>query len=309
MSIDLSTMPRLVEAARTGNLVPFIGAGISRQAKTSDPHAFPAWPELINEMAARALYLRRITPDEKDELKELVRRGKHLMAAQHLKEKLQGEYYQVIRDRFEPIDAEPGAIHKALFRLKAPLIVTTNYDCLLEDAYAKEFSGRAKTVTFKRAPEVIAFLQRREQYQHPLIFKIHGTVENAEEVVLAEQDYRTLIYREPGYRTVLSAIFVTKVVLMLGFSFTDPELTVLTESIRESLKHRMTPDFIVLPEGSRGSVEKHRLHEDFGLHVIEYSEKDEHAELLELIEQLAKAVPANVSASEVVQSTGSTLTV
>jgi hypothetical protein len=309
MSIDLANMPRLVEAVRTGNLVPFVGAGISRQAKTSDPHAFPAWPELINEMAGRALFLGRITADEKEEIKELVCRGKHLMAAQHLKEKMGGEYTQVIRDRFDPIDAEPGAIHKALFSLRAPLIVTTNYDCLLEDSYAKNFSGRVRAVTFKQASEVIFFLQRSEQYNKPLVFKIHGTVESPEEIVLAERDYRALIYREPGYRTVLSAIFVTKVVLMLGFSFTDPELTVLTESIRESLKHRMTPDFIVLPEGSRGSVEKYRLHEDFGLHVIEYSEKNEHAELLDLIEQLAKAVPANVSASEVVQSTGSTVTV
>ena len=90
---------------------------------------------------------------------------------------------------------------------------------------------------------------------------------------------------------MLSAIFLTKVVLMLGFSFADAELTALTESIRESLKHRSSPDYIVLPKGEKGSVERKRLREDFGLEIIEYEPTPGHPEIEQLLDYLGTFVP------------------
>jgi hypothetical protein len=121
---------------------------------------------------------------------------------------------------------------------------------------------------------------------------LHGSAASPSEAILGEIDYRNLFYREPGYRAVLSAVFITKVVLMVGFSFADPELTVLTESIRDSLKYRTSPDYIVLPKGEKGSVEKKRLREDFGLQVIEYEPSPGHPELQQLLNHLASYVPS-----------------
>jgi hypothetical protein len=51
MPIDLTKVPeRLTEAVATGNLVPFVGAGVSRQAKTGTPDAFPTWTELLSRL-------------------------------------------------------------------------------------------------------------------------------------------------------------------------------------------------------------------------------------------------------------------
>ena len=287
MPINLETVPGLVEAARAGNLVPFIGAGISCQAKTSDDRNFPTWEKLIKEMAGRACIQGMIGNEEREEIGRLVDRGRHLMAAQHLKDT--AVFEEVIKERFDPEGAEPGVIHTELFNLGASLIVTTNYDKLLEEAYCNKHKRYPTVVTFEKAHDVV-FNLRGDKRKSPLIFKIHGTVDDPRNVVLAEKDYRKLIYKEPGYRTVLSAIFVTKVVLMLGFSFTDPELTVLTESLRDAFQHTSTPDYIVLPAGKKGSVEKRRLRMDFGLHVIEYDENNREVELLDLVRQLAKIV-------------------
>jgi len=98
-------------------------------------------------------------------------------------------------------------------------------------------------------------------------------------------DYRKLIYHQPGYRAVLSAVFVTKVVLMLGFSYSDPELALLNESLREYFDDRSMPDYIVLDKRDRLKVEKMRLRSDFGLEVIEYEET---SELLALVTALAE---------------------
>src|SRR5690349_18929166 len=178
--------PRVLEALRTGNLVPFIGAGVSRQALTSDSTAFPTWLDLIKMIKRRALEDGDITKAQNEEMELLLCRGKHLMVAQALKHEMSNNFIKVIVEKCSPPDAEPGIIHRRLFRLKCPLIVTTNYDCLLEDACLEEIGRSARTVTFEEAGEVQHFLQGgRDPRGRPMIFKVHGTVEHdAKNVVL-----------------------------------------------------------------------------------------------------------------------------
>lgn len=293
MPLDIDCIPdRLVEAARAGHLVPFIGAGVSRQAKTREKNAFPTWTELIQYLKRYAEKKGDITEEESVEMDKLLSQGKHLMVAQALKHEMGDAFFEVVRNRCAPRDAEPAAIHRRIFDLKCPLIVTTNYDCLLEDGCQEQRGRRAHAVTFKHAAAVQHCLRGESQTSgRTLVFKIHGSVEHDfGDLVLAESDYRNLLYREPGYRTILSAVFVTRVVLMMGFSFADPELTVLTESIRESLKHRSYPDYLVLPKGEKGPVEKKRLLDDFGLEVIEYQATPGHPELLQLVDYLVEAM-------------------
>jgi hypothetical protein len=77
---------------------------------------------------------------------------------------------------------------------------------------------------------------------------------------------------------------------MVGFSFTDPELRVLLEFLRDSLKGQNQPDFIFLPEEAMGALEKRRMRDDFGVEVITYEPTPGHPELLEFIDFLATQV-------------------
>jgi hypothetical protein len=296
MPIDLTKIPELlIDAVETGNLVPFVGAGVSRHAKTKDGKGFPTWTEFLQELVDMACRSEWLTPEEEQQIDKLVKRGKYLMAAQALKNVIPEDQLDVyIRKRFDTSNVEVGAIHRALFKLKSPLILTTNYDQLLEKAYALEFGDTATWYTHKHAPHVQQYLKSHHHgHTKPMIFKIHGTAERPSEIIFAEMDYRKLIYGQPGYRAIISAVFVTKVVLMLGFSFSDPELTVIAESLREWLEKRTSPDYILLPKGEKGKIEKTRLRQDFGLEVIEYepSKEDDGRELLELVEYLARFVP------------------
>jgi len=120
-----------------------------------------------------------------------------------------------------------------------------------------------------------------------VIFKLHGTIDQVDDIILSERDYRKLLYEQPGYRLVLSAIFLTHAVVFLGFSFGDPELRLLLERHRESLKHRSSPDYILLPSESVTSVEKRRLREDFGLQVMTYEATQGHPEVHTFVSHLA----------------------
>lgn len=290
MSFDFNKLPEhLVEAARTGQLVPFIGAGVSRQAQSkSFTNPYPTWTVLLKSLITAAATTEEITDDESHEMRTLVDQGKHLMVAQALKNEMQDSFIDLVIQRCAPSDAEPAPIHRRLFALKCPLIVTTNYDRLLEYA-AMQLGVLAEVATFRDADKVKSCL-RGEGERKPLVFKIHGTIEHRDTIVLAEEDYRNLQYNQPGYRHVLSAIFVSRVVLMMGFSHADPELSTLTESIREAFKHHNLPDYILLPKDEKGPVERRRLAADFGLKVIEYDPANDHAELLEIVDYLAERV-------------------
>jgi hypothetical protein len=290
MPFDPDTVPhRLIDAAKHGNMVPLVGSGVSRQAG----NVFPAWTDLLDGMTSYAVSKHFMIESEGEEVKELIARQELLMAAEALRSKINSpdEYVDFLDRAFNPPGVEPASVHKALIRLDPPLLLTTNYDHLLEDAYA-EVHRRAPTVyTYKRADAIQKFLQSGRyspSVKGPIIFKIHGTIEEPEELILTMRDYRQILYWEQGYRLVMSAIFLTQVVLMIGFSFADPELRVLLEFLRDALKKQNQPDFIFLSEGSIGPLQKERMRNDFGVEVITYKSTPEHPELLELINFLVE---------------------
>lgn len=293
MPFDLKTVPdRLIEAAQHRNLVPLIGAGISRQSKKK---AFPNWRDLLDFLNNRAREKRYVNKKEWSEMQKLLDKGQFLMVAEALRYNLPtDEYTSLLKEAFNPTGAEPTEVHKAVFRLGAPLILTTNYDLLLEDAYAQVYGRAANVYTYRGASEVQQSLQIRQLTDRPIIFKLHGSIDEPSSIILTEQDYRKLIYQEIGYRTVLSAVFVTHVVLMLGFSFSDRELTLMLEALRFSLKSQASPDYIFLPEDSAGEVESRRFREDFGVEVISYRPTKGHHEVLQLVNFLiSKVAPKN----------------
>lgn len=286
--------PLLVDAVRNGNLTLLVGSGISRQAG----EAFPNWIDLLLAMRQRALERGYIQPAEAQELESLIHRGQPLMAAEALRYSLPADEFEgLLKREFDPPGIKPAAIHRALYRLHPQLILTTNYDRLLEDAFAAEFYRVPQVITYGNAPVVQRYLQGgRFVEDRPVIFKLHGTIDGPDGIILSERDYRQLLYREPGYRLVLSAIFLTQTVLMIGVSFADPELRLLLEELRQSLKHRSHPDYAFLPRDAAGPVEARRLRDDFGLQVIPYDPTPGHPEVLEFVEFLIAQRPTVAAA-------------
>jgi hypothetical protein len=285
MPFDPSIVPeRLIEAVQRRNLIPLIGAGISRQAGD----AFPNWRELLASMKDRAVTEGHISQFDGEELERLMDKGQFLMAAEALRDRFPSdEYGSLLEENFDPDGIGPAEIHKALFRLNPPMILTTNYDRLLEDGYAEEYGRSIRVYTYLDAAVAQRYLLEGRFVSRPILYKIHGTIDDPASVILSERDYRELKYRQRGYRLILSAIFLTNVVLMLGFSFADPELRLHMEDLRESLKHRNEPDYMLLPENAIGPVETRRLREDFGVQAIFYEPSPGHPEVLEFVNYLA----------------------
>lgn len=285
MPIDLSQIPiKLIEATKAKRLIPFVGAGISAQTGLD----FPNWRQLLEKLNELAVRSGSVTDLEEVEIRRLLDRGLYLMAAEELRYRLPVDAYETfLVETLDPVDAVPAEVHRQLFRIDPRLIITTNYDRLLEDAFASRYQRAATVFTYRDAASVQKVLQSGSRAGRPVIFKVHGSIDEVDELILSERDYRRLLYESPGYRLVLSAIFLTHAVLFLGFSFGDPELRLLLEQHRESLKHRSDPDYILLPTTAVSSVERRRLREDFGLQVITYDATPGHPEVLPFVSHLA----------------------
>ncbi|HEU4556413.1 MAG TPA: SIR2 family protein [Longimicrobium sp.] len=244
-------------------------------------------------MRDRAVQAGSLSSEHGAEIETLMSRGSYLMAAQAVRHSLPtDEYLSLLEEKFNPNGVRPAEVHRALLRFGAPMYITTNYDRLLEDAYAQEFGASANVITWQNALSAERVVLNARRSGTPIIFKIHGTIDNLDSVVLTELDYRKLLYETRGYRLILSAVFLLHTVLMLGFSFTDPEIRLLLETHREALKHQASPDYIFLSADSAGPVERQRLREDYGVQVIPYEPSADHGEVLEFIEYLARHVPA-----------------
>ena len=198
MPFDPSKIPvRLIDAVRKRNVVPLIGAGFSKQAGD----AFPNWRQLMSLLNERALAIGRISKKQSKEIKGLLDRGQFLMAGEALRTDLPSDVFQtVLEEQFNPKWAKPTLVHRALFRLRPPMILTTNYDALLEDAYAVEYQKSAAVLTSRNVTEVQLALLSDRLPDYPIIFKIHGSIRDYDTIILSERDYRDLLYRNPGDR-------------------------------------------------------------------------------------------------------------
>jgi hypothetical protein len=273
----------LVEAAANRTLVPFVGAGISRNANPD----LPTWKELIEYLFQAAISSDSLIRDEQKELKELIGHGEYRQVAEFLKMVMPDDVFrELLNQRFDANESQPGAVHRGLFRLKPTLIITTNYDCMLEEPYVEMFHSYPRVIT-PEYPDGVAMALKGSprNSQVTSIFKVHGTIHDPRSLVLTESDYHRLAFQNPSYKRLLSIIFMTKTVLMLGFSFSDPDLI---EILASSFPIKGNPHFIACPKGEKLRIEKRRLRNVFGLEVIEYDPSKD--ELLELIDQLGSSL-------------------
>lgn len=103
-------------------------------------------------------------------------------------------------------------------------IITTNYDCLLEnetDGY-KSFVGQEELV--------FSAIQGWAE-----IYKIHGSITNPASIIITENDYRYFDKYCPYLASKLMTIFMEYPIIFIGYSLNDPNVRAILQSIVECL--------------------------------------------------------------------------
>ncbi|MBI4232493.1 SIR2 family protein [Candidatus Peregrinibacteria bacterium] len=275
---------RLIVATRERRLVPFVGSGFSKQAGADK---YPSWTELLLTMLRDAKRRGEVDAITERHIKSMIHKGQHLMAAEALKSRMATDAFATLMEEsFAPQNVTPSHAHRTLLLLNPRMIVTTNYDRLIENTYA-EIKRQAMTViTYDESAKAQRRLQDDKERERTFLYKIHGDVEDISSLILSETDYRRLLYDSAGYNAVLGSVFIHFVVVFMGFSLSDPELLLTLGRMRHALKSQNTPDYVIVPDDNINAVQIERYREDFGVETILYVSDLIHSGIVRFLRKL-----------------------
>ncbi|EOX4147479.1 SIR2 family protein [Vibrio cholerae] len=206
----------------------FAGAGLSI------PAGFVNWSELMQEIA--------------DDLGLVIDRENDLvsLAQFHVNEnRTRAKINRKIIEEFTQ-NTEITSNHSIIARLPISSVWTTNYDNLIEQAFAKENKVADVKHTNKQ-------LLTNRPKRDVVVYKMHGDSAHPTEAIITKEDYEKYHQSHEPFIHALSGELTTKTFLFIGFSFTDPNL----DYVLSRLNFRFSDD----KKQHYCLVKKHSLHD------------------------------------------------
>ena len=242
----------LKDRLRRDEVVPFVGAGVSRAVFRRDGQPlFPGWRDLLLHAADR------LNKEVKESECQVVRGllglkpPDYLDAARRAKAGL-GPLWpeflqQEIGRRSEEADPESLALARAVWGLGNRLVVTTNYDRVLEWA----FPDQDLDIWDIEAPVEQAQLLRSGRPAHPTIWHLHGRIGNSAQLILTPDGYSRLYENDSAglYQAALrtfQTLIASRSIFFIGFSFEDQALGVQLKGVHDLFAGATGPHYVLI---------------------------------------------------------------
>ncbi len=164
-------------------------------------------------------------------------------------------FYEIARSRHQLVNAlsnavqvgkQPSPMLRALAEMAFPLVITTNYDQLFENALAG--AGKQPRVAVY-TPTLEATTDYRDPTpQSPVVFKIHGDISRPETIVVTDEDYIQFVLRmsnkDPYDPVPLTLKFYLTgwTTIFVGYSLLDYNLRLLFKTLRWKIDSANVPD-------------------------------------------------------------------
>lgn len=234
MDFEMFWPPRAVSAYGSGHLVPFFGAGVSAAA------SLPMWGNLLQAYFEPTDAFSSDDDLERDFLTKAELAAQRV-GANRIQSRLREECGR---------HTTPTASHLMIAALRAPIMITTNYDWLLEEAW-KIVNPRITLDVAVNDTDLSNFNNWRS-YSHggdrALLLKIHGCANRgSEQLVLTRADYRHHYRTNVNFFETVADIFAEKHLVFLGFSHRDPEVGRLVDDSIYRYEQTLRTSGIVLP--------------------------------------------------------------
>jgi SIR2-like domain len=244
VDLDVSgSLDVLAEAVRSQRCILFLGAGVHAPPPEGSPYEYadderPPFGSDLSRELARSCGLADRFPDEDPSNLQRV-----------------ALFYEIARSRNQLVEAVANAVQvgrrpspmlKALADLGFPLVITTNYDQLFENAL----------IVAGKQPRIAAYTPRLEPTpdhrdptaESPIVFKIHGDIARPETIVLTDEDYIQFVLRmsnkDPYDPIPLTLKFFLTgwTTLFVGYSLLDYNLRLLFKTLRWKIDSANVPD-------------------------------------------------------------------
>ena len=196
-----------IKCIKEGSAAIFAGAGLSVSSGYVD------WKELLRNPA------KRIGLDVNKET-DLVALAQYIYNKDGSKQPMA----ELIRNNFVSCN-NINENHEILAKLPIKTYWTTNYDSLIEDSLRK--NGKNPDVK-KSVRDLSTVISKRDA----VVYKMHGDISNASDVVLIKEDYELYDLRNQLFSISLKRDLISKTFLFIGFSFEDPNLEYILSKVR-----------------------------------------------------------------------------
>jgi NAD-dependent SIR2 family protein deacetylase len=140
-----------------------------------------------------------------------------------------------VHELLSPAEVKPGEVHCILAGWPLKVVLTTNYDNLMERAFSKRDKDPAKAIYTRRGDQ--EQIKAPPSIDKPLVYKLHGSLDDVDSMVITEDNYIdfliSLIEGDPKLPDAISAIFRTDSILFIGYGLKDWNIRVLLRYFRK----------------------------------------------------------------------------
>ncbi len=244
MNKIIEQIEKIREINKQHKLVIFVGAGVSKNSGVC------SWWELVKDMAIKINYndicetckMKNLICNECGNELELCSFDNYncqykynfssdefLKIPQYFFDiKGEDEYYTFLDEKFNQ-SYEPNAIDKLIIELKPEHIITTNYDHLIEDV---KHLYRNNYTIIKNDTEML------KNYGTHYIIKMHGDIDDKENIVLKEDDYLKYSHTHKIIESYIKSLLFDKTFLFVGYSLNDNNLKLIMSYIDYYVKEK-----------------------------------------------------------------------
>jgi hypothetical protein len=254
--LDELTWDMIIDRLHSRRCVPFLGAAANIRSDVRSYTGLPLGGDLAEAFAAKLAYRKGAPPElARIALEFEVRTDRAYLLA-------------FLHETLNETELEPSPLLLTLAELQPKLIVTTNYDRLLERA----LKGRADFTTliqppegFEDTPETHERFAALQQYSGTIVYKIHGTFgngsadgvnESSEDlglpITITEDDYIDFLTVHEkdsvriGVPNLVRKIITPSTLLFLGYSLQDWDFRTIYRGLIERLnKHQARRSFAI----------------------------------------------------------------
>lgn len=295
-----STIPDLLEELRQEHHFKglFIGAGFSKSAN------LPDWNGLLMKLLEESTVDKALNK----EITELIETNQYTMAAYLLKlytvaklpEKSMREKEKVFSENISKMLRSSNELPENIAKpfvgfcntYDIRLIVTTNFDCLLENTFKKYINDYEwKVFTHDHCADVRRALKEGEK----VIFKIHGDIDSPKTIVFSQDNYQKLYFGKRNFPYFLARLLDTRTFLFLGFSLTDPFFATSLDTLAAYFGIGKPSHYAIIPKTIKAEWQ---AWEDLrGIKTIPYLKSEEGGHenaLISIFKEISKAEPTDI---------------
>ncbi len=202
----------LVRAVADGRAVLFLGAGFSHGVTELD------WPALIERLRPQ------VTDTSGWDTLDALDRAQLFVVANG-RDCLEAELAGLLPTA-EVLGDKVTDFHREVLKMPFPIIVTTNYDGLVE-ATLNDLGETYRLIVDE--DEVVDAFAREDDCR--LVIKMHGDLWLGDTIVLTREDYLTYEHRRPKMVALLHSLLLSRTFFFFGFGLSDPNFLLLFHKV------------------------------------------------------------------------------